>query len=546
MKRDSRTTVFLWLAVLLLVLMAACSSSNNENSTESLTNENERSSGEGEPNATGSDDPGVPEINLTYWTNLNNNVASSLQSLSEVEMYKEMEKDTNVKLQFQHPPAGQANQQFNLIMSSRDFADVMEGNWNQYAGGPTKAIEDGVLVPLNDLIEQHAPNFKKVLEDYPQVMGQISTTNGEIYAFPSINVGRYRTFSGNFIRQDWLDELGLNMPETIADWEQVLQTFKEEKGVEAPFSTNLFFLQNIPSFIEAYGVTHDFFVEDGEVRFGPIESGMKQALETMNKWYVEGWLDKDFATNDRKAIDAKLLNDQAGAVPGYIGGSMGSYYVAKADDPTFNLVAAPFPVYEKGEQPRFVPFNFEVSINGQAGITTANEHPVETVRWFDYFYGEEGHMLKNFGVEGVTYEIVDGYPTYTDLIMNNSNGYDIAQSMARYFRANYPTPGMDDDRYLEQYYTLPQQQDAMSVFSEHSDYSRAYRLPPVNHTVEESSELAQIMSDVKTYREEMLLKFIYGDESLDQFDAYVEQINRMGIGRALEMMQTAYDRYTSN
>ena len=70
-----------------------------------------------------------------------------------------------------------------------------------------------------------------------------------------------------------------------------------------------------------------------------------------------------------------------------------------------------------------------------------------------------------------------------------------------------------------------------------------YLLPPVTPTAEEASELAQIENNIKTYKEEMEAKFISGAESLDNFDAFVEQLKNLGIERAIEIQQKAYDAY---
>lgn len=218
------------------------------------------------------------------------------------------------------------------------------------------------------------------------------------------------------------------------------------------------------NFLEAYGITNTIFLKDGKVVFGPVEPEFKEFLTTFHRWYQEGLIDPDFATNDQKTFDAKILSSQAGAFFTYIGGGIGRYLPALQEkEPEANLTAVQFPVVNKGDEPMFTGRSWEWSGAG-ATITKSNKHPEETVKALDYFFSEEGHMLKNFGVEGVTYTMKDGYPTYTDEILKNTDGLSVVQAMAKHFIANYPFVGEDDDRYNEQYYQYQQQKDAVTLF----------------------------------------------------------------------------------
>ena len=121
-------------------------------------------------------------------------------------------------------------------------------------------------------------------------------------------------------------------------------------------------------------------------------------------------LDPDFSANNSKAVEARVTSGQSGLLRGGIGGSMGTYLNTMKDkDPNFNLIAVQYPVLNKGEVPYFVERAWEVRTSGMLAITTANKYPKESTRWADYFYSAEGNLLKNFGIEGLTYNLVDGY-----------------------------------------------------------------------------------------------------------------------------------------
>ncbi|NQX46878.1 extracellular solute-binding protein [Paenibacillus tritici] len=482
---------------------------------------------------------------ISIWASLNTNVSITLKNMSEITAIQEWEKKTNIKTEFQHPAVGAETEQFNVMLASNKLPDVMF-----VYGDYSKLYNDGSIIKLNDLIDQYAPNLKKILDENPEVAKQLKADNGDIYAIPHLRLGKYKTFGGTFIRQDWLDELNLQQPETLEEWETVLKAFKEKKGVTAPL---LFGAPPkmttmgpaAPTFLEAYGITNTIFLKDGKVAFGPIEPEFKEFLTTFHRWYQEGLIDPDFATNDQKTYDAKILGGQAGAFFTFIGGGIGRYLPALQEkEPKANLTAAQYPVLNKGDEPMFTGRSWEWSGAG-ATITKSNKHPEETVKALDYFFSEEGHMLKNFGVEGVTYTMKDGYPTYTDEILKNPEGLSVVQAMAKHFIANYPFVGEDDDRYNEQYYQFQQQKDAVALFSKYSDNTLKVGIPPVSLTTEESSEYSKIMSDITTYRDEMFIKFVIGAEPLENFSKFTAQIDKFNVKRAIEIQQAAIDRYNA-
>ena len=165
---------------------------------------------------------------------------------------------------------------------------------------------------------------------------------------------------------------------------------------------------------------------------------------------------------------------------------------------------------------------------------------------FDYLYTEEGAYLKNFGVEGLTYNMEDGKPIYTDLILNNPDGLSIGHAMGKYIQANYGAPGLCEmPDYQEQYYQLDAQKEARVAFNKYAENAGEHVLPPITATSDESKDLATIMTEIGTYKDEMFVAFVTGAESLDNFDKYVEQIKKFGIDRAIEIKEAGVERYNA-
>ncbi|RAU98941.1 ABC transporter substrate-binding protein [Paenibacillus sp. YN15] len=529
------------LLAVVLIIAAACSSGNGG----TASNAGSSPPAGGSSNQTQPSGDAKKNVTLTYWGALGAGPARSLQTFNDSLLYQELEKRTGVKIAFEHPAVGSEGEQFNLLIASGKYPDMIEYNFNNYPGGPEKALADNVIIELNDVIKQYAPNLNQYLNENPDMKKQVSTDSGKMYVFPSIGIGNNGVTTGFMLRKDWLDELGLKAPETIDDWTKMLRAFKESKGAKAPVTmlpNNFLYIQQ---FNGAFGVGTEFYLDNGKVKYGPIEQGYKQYLTLLNAWYKEGLLDPDFATQDGAAFDAKIINGNSGALLGAIGGGMGKYLPAlQAKDKKYDLVGVQYPVLKAGEEPRFITTSYEYRGTGSVAITTSNRQVEETAKWLDYFYSDEGHMLKSFGVEGLTYTDDKGYPRYTDLIMKNKDGLTISDAMSKYLRVNMPWVGfVGDDRYSEQYFATPQQQAASVVFSKYQNNAYKTRLPLISHTPEEANKLTTIMAEVNTYRDEMFLKFVMGSEPLDKFDDFVNQLKRMNIEKAIEFKTAAVERY---
>ncbi|MEX2104274.1 MAG: ABC transporter substrate-binding protein, partial [Bacilli bacterium] len=339
-KRKKISSLML-IMLLVVVMVAGCSNANSNNTVENSTNKgvsvNEGSAG---------DEVGYPEA-FTYWVALNGNVSATLSNLSEVGVYKELEKITGTKVEFKHPSGegAQIAEQFNLMVASRNLADVIETNWLGVPRGPQNAINEGTIIELNDLIDQYAPNFKTYLEENPDIATMIKTDEGSIYGFPFIRGHEeLMVFFGPMMRQDWLEKLNLEVPTTVDDWETVLTAFRDgdpngnNKKDEIPYLYNVQHTRSAGNnnLIGAWGIGAQFYQKEGKVMYGEIQPEFKDFLSTMTRWYKEKLIDPDFAATDGKLTDSKMTNNILGSYFGYNGSGLGKYMgLMKDTNPEF-------------------------------------------------------------------------------------------------------------------------------------------------------------------------------------------------------------------
>lgn len=384
------------------------------------------------------------DVKLTVWMELHNNIAAIAKNMGETLYAQELSKRTGVEVEYLHPAAGQAKEAFSIMIASGNQPDIIEYNWLKYPGGPNSAIANGLILNLNEVYDKYAPNVKNFLKDNPEIDKMTKTDEGNYYVFPFIREDESLLVTfGPVVRKDWLDELGLGVPETLDDWYVMLKAFKEKKNATSPLTAvvkrdddrNVNFTEMIKLFAGGTESYQDFYIDNGKIKYGPTEPNRKAFFELMAKWFAEDLIDKNFATTDNKAQDANITSGKSGATAGSGGSGLGKWMAAMKDkDPKYNLVAVPFPAATKGGTAKFGVRSLEYPGPGCAAITAASKNVEIAARFLDYVYGDEGHMLVNFGIEGESYKLDNGYPRYADIIMKNPDKLPITSAMSRYLR----------------------------------------------------------------------------------------------------------------
>ena len=475
---------------------------------------------------------------LTYWMELPE-MLDSVTNFGETPFAAEYAKRTGIDITWIHPSPGKYNETLDMLIASGEpLPDIIESNW--YSRSPEASIERGTIMRLNDILVNHAPNLTKFLSENKDIDKSVKTDNGSYYVFPFIRNGeKLITTQGFIIRDDWLKELNLESPGTIDQWEAVLTTFKEKKGAKAPFIGKTAVLKR---FLGGFNTGEGFYVDEGIVKYGPIETGYKEFVVTMNRWYRNGLIDKNFAIMGSDYMYASMLNGISGATFGAGGSAMGVWLNSARTngDENYSLAAVKFPAPE-GQRPSFSAKTWPYEPIDGAAISGDCKDPALAARLLDYSYSEEGSMLNNFGIEGVSYNMVDGQPVYTGLVTDNPDGISAAKILPLYVRSANEAPIIQDERYIEQYYQHPAQKKSLEIWSE-NEYEK-HSMPHITLATEELDDYNRIMIDISAYCEENTEDFIIGSRPIEEFEMFVEECKAKHIDRAIAIKQAAYGRY---
>ncbi len=551
--KNAKKLVALLLSLALVLSLGACggngeSSTSSEASPSSTTEESGAAAESGDESQAETAETGefqLPIVDepttLSYFVADDSNAAIMTTDWNDNEFYQEMERRTGVHLEFEMVSSADYQTNFNLMIASGNLADMIYVGASYYAEGVDAAIDDGYFLDLTDLVDEYMPNYEKVRTSDVQYELLSTTDSGRLGAVYELRQSKQGPWLGLWIRQDWLDDLGLDTPVTFDDYHEVLTAFKNEKGATAPLILN--FSGSDGEFGTMSGglnVLNSWQLDEtGKVNFGPYMDAWKEYVTIMHQWYTEGLIDPDFmATDERTADMAKVVTGASGLFAALY--TMPSVYEAASEDPNMNLAPVNPPVMNEGDEGHIRLRDSYTS--GNTAISADSENWEVALRWLDYLYTDEGALLANYGVEGDTFEFDEnGKPVFTDKILNNENGWTMTQTVASYLCPSAGIANWSD--WTRELAGVPEKDQACyDVWSEFSD---DWRLPSsVTLTQEESTERAALYADISTIVKEQTAQFISGALDIESnWDAYISALEASGMERAIEITQAAYDRY---
>ena len=551
--KNAKKLVALLLSLALVLSLGACggnggSSTSSEASPSSTTEESGAAAESGDESQAETAETGefqLPIVDepttLSYFVADDSNAAIMTTDWNDNEFYQEMERRTGVHLEFEMVSSADYQTNFNLMIASGNLADMIYVGASYYAEGVDAAIDDGYFLDLTDLVDEYMPNYERIRTSDVQYELLSTTDSGRLGAVYELRQSKQGPWLGLWIRQDWLDDLGLETPVTFDDYHEVLTAFKNEKGATAPLILN--FSGSDGEFGTMSGglnVLNSWQLDEtGKVNFGPYMDAWKEYVTIMHQWYTEGLIDPDFMAPDERTADmAKVVTGASGLFAALY--TMPSVYEAASEDPNMNLAPVNPPVMNEGDEGHIRLRDSYTS--GNTAISADSENWEVALRWLDYLYTEEGALLANYGVEGDTFEFDEnGEPVFTDKILNNENGWTMTQTVASYLCPSAGIANWSD--WTRELAGVPEKDQACyDVWSEFSD---DWRLPSsVTLTQDESTERAALYADISTIVKEQTAQFISGALDIESnWDAYISALEASGMERAIEITQAAYDRY---
>ncbi|MCJ8011528.1 extracellular solute-binding protein [Paenibacillus sp. KQZ6P-2] len=520
--------------IMVFSILTACSGSGNGSSEktpdvkQTATNSNLTASG-------------LPIVNTPITIKMFGTKRFDSQNYNDIKIWNEYKKMTNITVEWTDVPSAQSDEKRNIVLASGEYPDAFFGSGFNVSD-LQKYGQQGVFIKLNDLINKHAPNIKKLIDENPDIKKAITMPDGNIYSLPTINDPSFKALrSGTFLwyKKELIDQLGMTVPKTTDELYSFLKQVKEKDPNMIPFGG--YGISPVISQLQgAWGLGNrgkgnpyvDVDPKTESLRFIPASTEYKEMLQYVTKLYSEGLLEKEtFSAN----------GDQMRAI-----GTQGKYALYPGYFPEISLNQKGYVSGESLKGPNGDQLYANVRplamAIGQFVITSSNKNPEATMRWIDYLYSDEGSKMFFMGFENVTYtKTADGQLQYTDEIVHNPKGLTQDQAIGQYLAwpgGSYA--GIVKQQFFKGPEGLPASIEAIKKVE--SNFPKEI-WPSFTFTTEESDKMSALQTDIGTYVNEMRAKFITGNVPFSDWDKYTATLQKMGLDDYMKIYEAAYDRY---
>jgi len=488
---------------------------------------------------------GYPLVNETVKKKIMIRKPGNIGDVEKMETLNYVAEKMNVEIEWIVVGADGWNERINLMLSTNDLPDIiMKGSIPNLS----TAIEDGQVIAIDDLMEYYSTGLKPLLEEYPGVGISARASDGKLYTLPGINTLKPNLTSHRnlWINQQWLDNLGLEMPTTTDELLDVLRAFRDEDADGDGDASN-----EIPYVVEDSGAGHTaradiisglfglYYNLDYEniqlvgdtVSFLKNTDEWKEVLKYMNVMYKEGLLDNEVYTQTSDVSIAKISSGEAGVF-------------GLSSDDLFTTVSDQYVALAPVQSPNGKTPVIQLASNSMGSntfITSADESPWVSFRLLDYFFTEEGSMTIgcfNEDLIGKTcQQYEDGTWDYTDEMLNDERGMAVAVGDA------CPLPGGGFGYWRNEnnsnYIYSAKVQENVPVWEPFYQADPVYGAPLFDSETQE--RVNEIKTDLDVYVSECQAKFITGEMSFDEWDNYCATLESLGIDELVSCYQAYYD-----
>ena len=435
----------------------------------------------------------------------------------------------------------------NLLCASGDLPDTVCNLGSVYSGGIAAAIRDEQVVDISGMVKEYAPHYFEKLSADEYTLKSAMTDDGQMGNMYPLLVEPFPVTSGLWIRQDWLDELNMEIPTTPDQLHETLEAFANTFGATTGFyqqirpNTNLAAVE-AEGIWNAFGRPNFYLDEDGKVQYGPMQDYFYDYIGFLQELAQEGlFLTSDMTDQTSANLFASgsigLEGDSPDNVDAYIS------LLSEEEQARCQLV----PMAALGEPTEFAPNISYISSDAGGMVCISNNcaAPEVVIKALDYLFTDEGFILSSYGIEdeGFTYNDA-GEPELTELVLSNPNGIPARAAMGYYM--NPGLPGLID-------YTRGQvvwddvQKSSFDIWnSAYTGDSMSVAIDSLTLTETEQDTIAVYLSDMVTYAAEWINGVIFGGTELTDAaiaDFQNTMTDTMHIDDILTVYNDAYARF---
>jgi len=460
-----------------------------------------------------------------------------------------LEEKHNVKIEWQVYYFSDWAEQKSLLLASGDLPDAFFGS---RCMDETDIVQNqSYFMELTDLIGDNMPNLTQIFKDDPTMLAISRNREGKIYSLPKRLAFRPKVCGDSlYINKEWMDNLGLNMPNTHEDLTDILRAFRDKDADgdgdlnnEIGYSNAASLAGDLRNLLAPFGTlvsragNYMGLNKKSEPVFMPIQDNYKEAVKWAHELYSEGLLDQERFTQDFSMVTAKT-KAEGGAKVGIVYGWTADAQVGVNAD-QFELVEA----LAGPDGERYVesdPSYLDMA-SRELVITNMCEQPERLLQWADDFYTDLMSLQMSYG--SIPDQIKDnGDGTYEVLVPADGSSLDTSawSHSPRDFGPKY----MNRDFYDK--VTLPEDQgDGVKLAEDavNGKHVKKTAFPVVSYTADQLVTMNNITTDIYKYVEVQYAHWVVDGGIEEEWDDYISQLEAMGLKELLDIHADAYQAY---
>lgn len=429
------------------------------------------------------------------------------------------------------PVVGQEAQKLNLLLASGQQIDAFWGNWPDFSSR-------NMILPLNDLVDEFGPSIAK---SWPkESFAAMSDPEGTLWGIP-----RSTPFMGNplFLRADWAEKYGMEVPSTIDELEVYFAKVKKNEPDAIPLlaemkgkhgSSGLF--QTFAGAFTEYGASN-WMDSDGKIKPQELQDGYEAFIARMNEWYKAGYIYPEFASLNRNIVRDMIKSGKVAANATWYSNVTVPYATTEANNPGINMI---FPegglsgTYGKAETIK------PAGVEGML-ISARSENAESVIKVMEFFYSNPGnHQVAYMGPENELWKWTNKDKLQFE-ILKDRTGYlgDYAFAMGLPMERAVST---DSPQMAKHFGYLGVGTVASGVTPDGLDYSRG-KMPVDAGVVYDPKVIENDIpgyADLQRMREEEVIKFIMGARPMSEWDAFIDELYSIGLDDWIDAYTTMY------
>lgn len=513
--------------------------------------------------AADSDDSVFPLAETVTLTGTTTYPANTESDPNNRTIFQRLQEATNVEIEWTAISSDQWGDKVTLLMSNVNTLTDFIFNAGFSDSDLLRYADQGIIIALEDYIDEYMPNLSAVFEAYPDYRSMCEDEDGHIWGLPwieQLGAGKtaIQTVGNNmtYINKSWLDFLGLEIPETVDEFEEVLLAFRDNaEALQAEFDIEgsiipLSFIMNdqdpmllINGFGEGYGDAdtgrHIAVTDDLEVICSATQDGFYEGLKWMHQLYEEDLIDPEAFTQDWSTYVSK--------------GKSGRYGVCMTWDIANVASLNDFVVLPAltADTTNVTPANGSFMSGfdrGRCVVTAVAENPELVCQWLDQMYAPLQSPQNNWGTYGEDddfdiFSLVENEDG-TVMLQHNELGDASPVEVREEESVNGPLAILND--YYGVYVTLPDDAAYRLVWIEEyytPDMNTEYVYPNVLMNTEDTERLAELQENITQTIDTAKSDWVINGVDDATWESFKDQLEGYGLSEALAIYQKYLDIY---